>query len=588
MIDKLDFPADGPYFPVSRYPPTKMQRFSGATFLTLLLGGVPCACANPALEGYAKHEAFSAQVKELDASDLVEVTSLGKSVGSRDLWLLTVGTGKTAEKPAILIVGNVQGSHLAGGEISLRMARSLAAQGATDEKIKKLLEDVTFYFIPRPDPDACEKCFLQPFRLRAGNDRPTDDDRDFELGEDAPDDLNGDGWITMMRVEDETGDYFSHPDDPRILIQADPKKNERGKYRLLSEGHDNDGDEEFNEDGGDGVAFNRNFTFGYRPFQAGTGANAVSEPESRAVADFLLGHPTIAAVFCFSPEDNLFHTWKPNQDLERARIRTRVLTADAALLEHLAEEYRKLHGGNECPGSPDGVGSFSQWGYFHTGRWSLAARGWWVSKVEPPPEPKPEEGKPEPKKPSGEKRGSDELNLLRWLAQEKLDGFVNWVVVEHPDFPGKKVEVGGFKPFYAMNPPARELDGLAEKHLKFVAQLPDSFPKLAIIEAKADSLGGGVYRVRATVVNRGFLPTMPEMGQVNGEAYPLQISIVLPKDAEFLQGHARTRFGRLEGAGGKREKTWLIRFGKEQPASVEVKVWGPAVGSASANVPITP
>src|SRR5580765_8083612 len=50
---------------------------------------------NPALEGYANHEAFSAQVKELDASDFVAVTSLGKSVGGRDVWLLTIGTGKT-------------------------------------------------------------------------------------------------------------------------------------------------------------------------------------------------------------------------------------------------------------------------------------------------------------------------------------------------------------------------------------------------------------------------------------------------------------------------------------------------------------
>src|ERR1041385_3978932 len=74
---------------------------------------------NPALEGYANHLAFLAQVKGLDAADLVSVSSLGKSVGGRDVWLLTIGTGKTEEKPAIAIVGNVQGSHLAGGEIAL-------------------------------------------------------------------------------------------------------------------------------------------------------------------------------------------------------------------------------------------------------------------------------------------------------------------------------------------------------------------------------------------------------------------------------------------------------------------------------------
>ena len=533
---------------------------------------------NGALEGYANHETYSAQVKELGGSDLVVVSSLGKSIGGRDVWLLTIGTGKTEDKPAIAIVGNVQGSHLAGGEIALRMARKLAEKAKADDATRKLLDEQTFYFIPRPDPDGCEKCYAKPLRIRAGNDRKTDDDRDFAFGEDPPDDLNGDGIITMMRVEDETGDYFPHPDDPRVLIQADPKKNEKGKYRLLSEGKDDDGDEKFNEDGGDGVAFNHNFTFGYKPFQPATGANAVSEPECRAVADFLYSRPNVAVLFCFSPEDNLFHTWKPDSNTERDRIRKRVLGSDAAMLEYIAGEYHKIHGGSEAPGSPDPSGSFSQWGYFHYGRWSLAARAWWVSKTE---EPKVEG---EAKKPSGEKRGESDINLLRWLAKEKIDGFVDWKPVDHPDFSGKKVEVGGFKPFYALNPPARELDGLADKHLQFAATLPSWLPKLALIDVQAESLGSGVFRISATAVNRGFLPTMPEMGQVNGESYPLQIALTLPKSAELLQGSPRTKLPRLEGSGGKSEKTWLLKLGEEKPKQLEIQAWAPAVGRASVKV----
>src|SRR5262245_46536200 len=104
---------------------------------------------NPALEGYSNHEAFSVQVKELDASEVVSASSLGKSTGGRDVWLLTLGLGKTEDKPAIAVVGNVQGSHLAGGEIALRMARKLAEKAKTDEAVRKLLEAETFYFIPR-------------------------------------------------------------------------------------------------------------------------------------------------------------------------------------------------------------------------------------------------------------------------------------------------------------------------------------------------------------------------------------------------------------------------------------------------------
>ena len=547
------------------------------------------ARANPALEGYANHETFTKQLVELDQSDLVQMSSLGKSVGGRDVWLLTIGAGKVDEKPAIVVVGNVNGAHLVGGELALRVARQLVAKAATDEKIRKLLDERTFYFIPRPDPDGCEKCFVKPFRHSAGNDRKTDDDRDFSFGEDPPDDLNGDGWITMLRVADENGTHFPHPDDPRVLIAADAKKNERGQFRLLVEGRDNDGDEQFNEDAADGVAFNKNFPFRYPAFQAHAGANAVSEPECRAVADFLHGRPNIAIVYCFSLDENLVQTWKPNSDKEKARIKTSVLTSDAASLEYLAGEYRKIAGGAEGPGGGDGAGSFSHWAYFHYGRWSLASRGWTVPKVEPA-EVKPAadagaEKKTDaaPAKRTDEKRGGDELNALRWFAQQGLDGFAAWTPIEHPDFPGKKVEVGGFKPFYQLNPPAKELDGLAEKQGTFLAALPQWLPQVAITETKAENLGGGVFRISATCVNRGFLPTMSEMGQVNGEAYPLQIQLNLPKVAQLLQGPARSKLARLEG-GGQTKRTWLVRFAAEKPAAVEIRVWAPAVGSATSSV----
>lgn len=560
-------------------------RLSLSTTLVALAAISSClavpARANPALEGYANYIQFTEQVRELDKSDLVEARSLGKSVGGREIWLLTVGVGQPDSKPAIVVMGNVHGPHLAGAELALRMAQKLIKYSESDEATKKLLQAHTFYFIPRPSPDAGEKCFSRPFRERTGNDRPTDDDRDFQTGEDPPDDLNGDGSITMMRIEDETGQWLPHADDPRVLIQADRKKGERGKYRLLVEGKDDDHDENWNEDGGDGVAFNSNFTFRYEPFSKGTGATAISEPEHRAVAEFLHDRTNIAVVFSFSLEDNLLNPWKPNQEAEKARIKTTVLSADAPLLEFLGGEYKKVHGGSEPPESSTGRGSFSEWAYFHYGRWSLAARGWWVPKVEAP---KPADGA-EAKKPTDDKRGSDDLNALRWLAREKLDGFANWTAFEHSDFAGKKVEVGGFRPFYRLNPPAGQLDDMAEKHVKFISLVPNWLPKLSIGEAKAESLGGGVVRLSATVVNQGFLPTMPAMGRENGVPFPLWVELTLPEKTEFLQGHVRTRLPRLDG-GGKTERTWLLHFASETPKTIDIKVHAPAVGSASQSVEI--
>jgi hypothetical protein len=554
------------------------------------------ATKHPLLAGYLNHQQFSATLKKLDESDLAEVKSLGKSAGGREVWLVTITNIKPDAqakdaKPAIAIVGNVQGSHLAGGEIALRMAQQLIEKHDSDE-VKKLLETVTLYIIPRPDPDGSEKCFTLPYRVPAGNDRKTDDDRDFAFGEDPPNDLNGDGFITQMRIEDPAGTLMPHPDDERVLITADPKKNERGKFRVLTEGIDDDSDEQWNEDAGDGVAFDRNFTFGYKPFQPHVGPNAVSEPECRAVTDFLFDHSNIAAVYTFTLDDNLFHPWKPNSQTERERIRKNILTSDATSVDFIGEAYKKIHGGSDAPSPPESTnGAFSRWAYFHYGRWSLNARPWWVPKTEAPKkeeakdEADKKDDKKEEKKPSGEKRGSDQINLLRWLDANKIDGFVPWKEIEHPDFPGKIVEVGGLKSLFDLNPPAAELDPLAGKQLKFLHKMPEYLPKLELRDAKAESLGGELYRVTVTAANTGYLNTMPEMGSVNRIPYPLQIEIKLPKDAVLLQGHPRTELSRLAGLTGKTERTWLVRFAENAiPDEISIRLSSPAAGEAIATI----
>lgn len=557
------------------------------------------------LAGYSNYEAFTAQVRELDQSEFLAVRSLVKTAAGREVWLLTVGgspSEKADAKPAIFVTGQFEPANLAAGELVLRLARELAARADKgDQPTLDLLAKNTFYFVPRPDPDGTEKCFAKPSREPTGNARHTDDDRDFHTGEDPPDDLNGDGWITQMRVAALAGTLIEHPDDPRILIEADPKKNERGKWRLLTEGQDDDRDEQWNEDAADGVALGKNFTFQYKPFQQGTGPNAVSEAETRALVDFLHDRPNIAVVYCISPLDNLFHVWKPNPQAQNERIKRNILSADAPGLEWLAEKYRKQIGGEEPPAASDPGGSFPSWAYYHYGRWSLAGSAWHPPKTAAPaaapkpgpPQPEPEEGdapreKPaEPKKPSGEKRGADELSRLYWLEKHKLPGFVDWKPIEHPDFPGKRVEIGGFKPFYLLNPPAAELPALAAKRLEFLTAIPQQLPRLELADLKATALGGGVIRIEATVVNQGYLATMPEMGEVNRIPYPLQIELTgLPEKTVWIDGVQRSRLPRLSGAGGKTERTWLVRVPGDPPASLHLRAWAPAVGEAAGETKI--
>lgn len=549
-----------------------------------------------AVQGYMTYEQLQTRLQALAESPWVELSSLGKTAGQRDLWLLKVSVDPQANRPAILVVGNVHGSHLVGRELAVRMAERLV-QAGDSPAIEQLLANYTVYFIPCPTPDATEKNFQSPARERNGNGTATDDDRDFSIGEDASHDLNGDGVVTLLRIAEPFGTHRTHPSDPRVLIPIDPKKGEVGAYRLETESRDLDQDKAFGEDASDGVEFNRNFTFNYEYFARGSGPHQVSEVETRAVADFLFDHPNIAFVLCFSPEDNLFQPWKGSSQTDSGRIKSKILTADQTHTDRLAEAFRTAHGGKNPPESPAGSGSFSEWSYFHYGRWTFASRAWWVPTVEPA---KPadaaqpaqaeqaageqaadpaaqdqaaaQSGSSEPAA-AGEapatpvveslakddKRGAAELNALAWFQQEGIEAFVPWQAIEHPDLPGRQVEVGGFKPFYLLNPPIAQVDGLVEPHVTFLTKLVENWPRLAVHDLQAKRLGPGLYDIRCQIVNTGALPTMPQMAAVNNQWAPIQVQLSGVGQVRWIQGSQRQAVGRLAENGGKTEVRWVFQ-----------------------------
>ena len=529
------------------------------------------------IDGYADYVEFARQIEALAKPGIAEVASLGTTLGGRKILAITVGTGKTSEKPAVLIVGNVYAPQLVGSELAVRMARQLIERAASDKQVTELLDRATFYIIPRPSPDASEAFFQKPYREREGNLRKTADPRDPDAG-DVAEDLNGDGLITMMRVADPTGRWMPHPDDPRVLIEADPLKNEHRQYDVYVEGRHND-DDAAPAHRKEGVAFNRNFPFHYPYFKSGAGPNAVSEVETRAVADFAFDHRNIAIVFCFSPEDNLMHVWKPDDN--EGKVKSHIQRGDLPQYEFIAEKYRKLLGASDPPSSPAGEGSFSEWAYMQFGRWSFAARGWWIPKVAAPAAPKGEKGKEE-KKPE-ESRGVEQVNALRWFKQEKIDGFVPWTAIKHPDCPGKTVEVGGFKPFLLDNPPAKLLDPLAAKHADLVLELARLLPRIKIQEVKVEPLGAGIQRITVTVANTGYLPTASEIGRITGEIWPLLLVLDAPKGSAYLKGTPQQELGRLR-SGEKTESSWLIRTPDGKPGKATITVSAPAVGSDTVSV----
>src|SRR5437588_1966005 len=112
---------------------TPMTRSLRLPSLAILAGLAILSCAraaDQAIDGYSDYDAFTKQVAALAKPGVAENSSLGTTLGGRKILEITIGTGKTAEKPAILIVGNVYAPQLVGSELAVRMARRLIERSA--------------------------------------------------------------------------------------------------------------------------------------------------------------------------------------------------------------------------------------------------------------------------------------------------------------------------------------------------------------------------------------------------------------------------------------------------------------------------
>ena len=90
-------------------------------------------------------------------------------------------------------------------------------------------------------------------------------------------DIDGDGRILQMRIEDPNGAWKAHPDEPRLMVRRDPIETGGKYYRILPEGLLK------NYDGvtikvlgpKQGLDLNRNFPAGWRPESDQHGAGPV-------------------------------------------------------------------------------------------------------------------------------------------------------------------------------------------------------------------------------------------------------------------------------------------------------------------------
>lgn len=284
-----------------RIPAFLSVAFALSALAILVLPG-PAAGQSPsgtgpsaAFDRYHRPEEIAAALRDLAKAHpgFAKAHVLAKSPGGRELVLLEIGPETAAAAkalPAVFVAADMDGAYPLAAEAGLWLARALCAKA-------DLRTDKTWYVLACGNPDAAALYFAKPRRSDTRNARPKNDDQDDATDEDGPDDLDGDGLITRIRVKDPEGTWMAVPGDARLMKKADGAKGEKGVWKLYPEGLDNDRDGQIDEDGPGGVSLGTAFPHLFKYHAPDAGPWPGSEPETFALLEFFDRHREIGLAF---------------------------------------------------------------------------------------------------------------------------------------------------------------------------------------------------------------------------------------------------------------------------------------------------
>jgi hypothetical protein len=449
---------------------------------------------------------------------------VGQSYQGREMWVATVTNfevGEESRKPGFWIDGGIHANEIQATEVALYTAWFLAEMHDENKFVQDLLRDRVFYILPDMSPDSREAHFYEPNTTsspRTGQ-RPVDDDMDGLVDEDPPNDLNGDGHITQMRIRDPNGRHKAHPDYPNLMIPVEP--GEKGEFTLLgTEGYDVDGDGRINEDGDGSYDPNRDWPWKWEPsyVQRGAFRYPFSLIENRNMAEFVKARPNIAGAQTYHNTGGMLLRGPGSKQDSYEAADLRVYDQIGKVGERLLPNYRYMNVADDLyevwGGEIDwfhqmlGVFTFTnelfqQYNYFHQS--------------------------------GGGRRGEQTYEFDKLMLFG--DGLVEWEEVDHPVY--GKVEVGGLKKNWGRQPPGFMLQEECHRNMAFTLYHADQMPLVGIRQISSQSIGNGLYEVTAIVENKRLTPTHSSVDRRQKITRPNHVSLVAP-DLEVVMGQYST------------------------------------------------
>ncbi len=466
----------------------------------------------PARQRYWRYAELLVWMRSLGEqyADLVRIERYGSTSEGRPLYVVVVGKAPDRQRPALWIDANMHSSELIGTTVATSFVEDLLALHAGDNRhglsaavVAAALEALV-YVVPTMSPDGMEAVHENGRFVRSSpvNDRQTSRPRWRQV------DLDGDGQVRRLRVQDCCGTFIESPTIKGLMLPREID-DEGPFYALYPEGviDDYDGDSIpawgiFDDNPLD---LNRNFSNGW-----------THEPEQEGAGDFAGSSPEARAVMALSTRSPNIYFWINLHTYGGVWIRPFGGAADSAmsfsdraifgLVEDWATTYAKVptvSGFEEFTYVPDKPlrGDLSDYAFHQRGAFSWSVELWDIFA---------RAGLPRGKRfvdRYGDQRRGDIEHLARSLNAIGATSIEPWRTFEHPQL--GTVELGGFDPrFSVWNPPQGPIvEEIATQHAAVFMRMLALLPRLQVTTTRTP-LGPDTALLEVTVCNVGGVSTI--------------------------------------------------------------------------------